>query len=166
MDQSLFTNLFGRLLLVACPIVAFRFARQRSLKPLQCLLVCAAAGAVSTLLFVATIVFADMVYFTSPGAAMSATARGMAMNATFGLVFGAVCLWRHIASSSRLVMIGLAMIAAVDIYHLVVDPRFGLHPNRARPVMLMIALILGSLIYVWNPGAERELSVVKRQTEI
>lgn len=159
MDDFLFINLFGRLLLVVCPVVAFRFASRRSLKSWQSLLLCAAAAAVSNVLFAVSVTLTRVSWFSSAGALVSGLARAAVYYAACGLAFGAVCLWRRVASTSRLFLIALVMVAAVDLLHIVLDPMFGLPQNAARPVMLMIALLLGSLIYAWNPGAERKLPV-------
>src|SRR5690348_471569 len=152
--DNLSINLFARLLLVACLVVAFRFARRRSWRWRQCLPLCAASAAVSNVLFLAGAVVAGIVWFPSTGALVSALARSAAYYATFGVVFGAVGLWRRVASTNRLVLVGLVMVAAMDLIHIVIDPVFGAPRNEARVIMLILALALGSAIYLWNPGAE------------
>lgn len=166
MDDILFINLFARVFLVACPIVAFRFAKRRKLRPRQSLVLCAVAGAVSNLLFVGTVVVARIVWVPSIEALVLGLARSTLYYAACGLVLGAVGLWRRVASTSRLALIGLATVAAMDLIHIVVDPMLGLPRNQTRPVMLLLALVLGTFIYIWNPGAERELSVAEGETEI
>ena len=157
MDNSLFINLFARLLLVVCPVVAFRFARRRSLRSWQVLLLCAAAAALANVLFAATVALTGMMWIPPTDSFASAVARAAAKYAAGGLLFGAVCLWRRVASTSRLFLIALVMVAAVDVLRIGLDSIFGLPKNEARPVMVVISLLVGSLIYVWSPGDERDL---------
>ena len=161
MSDFLFINFFGRLLLVLCPVVAFRFAIRRSLSSWQCLLLSAAAAALSEVLFGVTVATTGLLWFPSTAAFVSAIARAMVNYATGGLLFGAICLWRRVTSTSRLFLIALAMMAALDLGHILIDPVFGVTPNQAHPLMLVIALLIGSLIYAWSPGAERESAVAK-----
>jgi hypothetical protein len=159
-------NLFARFLLVACLVVAFRFARRRSSIRGQYLLLCAGAGAVSSMLFAASVVITNIMWFPSTAALVSALAWSVAHYAVFGVVFGVVGLWRRVASTNRLVLIGLVMVAAMDLIHIVIDPMFGLPRNQPRVVMLYLALVLASVIYLLNRGAERELSVPKGTREV
>lgn len=165
MDNSLFINLFARLLLVVCPVVAFRFARRRSMRPWQCLLLCAAAAALANVLFAAAVALTGMMWLPPTDSFVSAVARAAAKYAAGGLLFGAVCLWRRVASTSRLFLIALVMVASVDVLRIVLDSIFKLPKNEARPVMLMISLLLGSLIYAWSPGAQRPLRVASATQE-
>lgn len=157
MDRIFFINLFARLLMVACPVVAFRFAR-RSLRPWQGLVLCAAAGVASNVLLVTAVVVSGIMWVPSIGTLVSDLARAAGYNAAFGFVFGVIGVWRRVASTSRLILIGLVMVAAVDVIHIVVDPMFGLPTDETRPMMLFVALVVGALIYVRTAGAERQLS--------
>jgi hypothetical protein len=136
------------------------------LKAWQLLLLCAAAGAASNVLFVTILFLTDVVWLPSISALLSGLAWDAVKYGALGLVFGAVWLWRRAASTRHLVLLGLAMLAAMDVLYIVVNPMFDRPIGQAPPTMLTLTLVVGSLIYVFNPGAERESPVAKGEREI
>ena len=159
MNDFLFMSFMSRVLLVACSVAAFRFARARSFGPRQSMLLCAATAALFNFVWLATMAFTQLLRFPSTRDFVLVAALGAACCSIMGLLFAGVALWRRVASTGRLVTIVLVMIVVVDAIHFMPDPISGLGIEEARRAMLMLTLVVGSLMYVWNAGAKRELPV-------